>query len=81
MTTYKDLIEQRKALDEKIAEARRAESSGALATIRQLVEEFGTDQRMCGGHGLALEVVLDGAQDCADLALHIGASGAEDEVD
>jgi DNA-binding protein H-NS len=41
MTTYKDLIEQRKALDEKIAEARRAESSGALATIRQLVEEFG----------------------------------------
>lgn len=45
MGTYKELIEQRKALDAQIAEARRTESANALATIRQLVEDFGLTQQ------------------------------------
>jgi hypothetical protein len=43
--------------------------------------KLGADQRMGGGHGLAQQVVLDRAQRGADLALDVGAGGAEDEVD
>ena len=47
----------------------------------QLVEEFGTDQRMGGSHGLAQKVVLHCAQHIADLGLDIGSGRAEHEVD
>jgi len=39
----------------------------------QLVEEFGADEGMRRGHGLAQQVVFNGAQRGADLALNIGA--------
>jgi len=41
MTTYAELLAQKKSLDEQIEKARRAESEQALETVRQLVDEFG----------------------------------------
>ncbi len=41
MTSYKELLKQREALEKQISEARRQELSGALAQVRALVEEFG----------------------------------------
>lgn len=41
MTSYKELLKQREALEKQISEARREELSGALAQVRALVEEFG----------------------------------------
>ena len=40
-TTYKDLLQQREALEKQIAEARRAETAAAVAQVRALVAEFG----------------------------------------
>lgn len=39
--SYKDLVAQRAALDARIEAARKAEIGEALATIRQLISEFG----------------------------------------
>lgn len=44
MTTYKDLLAQKAALDEQIANARREEITGALATITQLISDYGLSQ-------------------------------------
>ena len=52
-----------------------------LGVRDQLVEEFPADEGVDRGHGLAQQVVLDRAQHLADLALHVRACGAEDEVD
>lgn len=41
MSTYAELLAQKKALDEKIDQARIAESKDALTTIRTLIQEFG----------------------------------------
>lgn len=41
MTSYKELLKQREALEKQIGEARRLELSGAVAQVRALVEEFG----------------------------------------
>ncbi|WP_426303912.1 H-NS family nucleoid-associated regulatory protein [Acidovorax facilis] len=41
MTTYAELVAQKNALDEQIERARKAESTVALATVKQLVQEFG----------------------------------------
>jgi DNA-binding protein H-NS len=41
MTTYADLLAQKKALDDQIAQAHQAESGRALQTVLQLVQEFG----------------------------------------
>jgi DNA-binding protein H-NS len=41
MTTYAELLAQKKLLDEQIANARKAESAQALQTVRQLVQDFG----------------------------------------
>lgn len=41
MTSYKELLKQREALEKQISEARRVELSGAVAQVRALVEEFG----------------------------------------
>lgn len=41
MSTYKELLEQRAALEAQIAEARKAEVAAAVATVRQLVADFG----------------------------------------
>ncbi len=40
MSSYKELLQQRRDLEQKISEARRKEITGALAQIRSLVEEF-----------------------------------------
>jgi DNA-binding protein H-NS len=41
MTTYKELLQQREALESKIAEARQREISQAVSQVRSLVAEFG----------------------------------------
>lgn len=41
MKTYSELLAQKKALDDQIAQARRTESVVALETVRSLVNEFG----------------------------------------
>lgn len=41
MTTYKELLKQREALEQQISEARRRELSDAVAQVRSLVAEFG----------------------------------------
>jgi DNA-binding protein H-NS len=41
MTTYKELLQQREALESKIAEARQREISQAVSQARALVAEFG----------------------------------------
>jgi len=40
MTSYKELLKQREALEKQISEARRQELAGAIAQVRALVEEF-----------------------------------------
>lgn len=40
-TSYKDLLQQREALEKQIQEARRSETSAAVAQVRALVAEFG----------------------------------------
>ena len=41
MTSYKELLAQKHALDQHIAEVRKAEATHALAQVRQLIQEFG----------------------------------------
>ena len=41
MTTYKELLKQREALEQQISEARRRELSDAISQVRSLVAEFG----------------------------------------
>ena len=41
MSTYKELLQQREALESKIAEARQREISQAVSQARALVAEFG----------------------------------------
>ena len=41
MTSYKELLKQREALEQKINEARRNELSEAVSQVRALVTEFG----------------------------------------
>jgi DNA-binding protein H-NS len=41
MTSYKELLKQREALEKQINEARHQELAGALTQVRALVEEFG----------------------------------------
>ena len=41
MTTYKDLLQQREALEKQISEARKTETSDAVAKVRALIEDFG----------------------------------------
>jgi DNA-binding protein H-NS len=40
MTTYKELLQQREALESRIAEARQREISQAVSQVRALVAEF-----------------------------------------
>lgn len=40
MQSYKDLLQQRQALDQQITQARKQEMSGAIAQVRELVAEF-----------------------------------------
>jgi DNA-binding protein H-NS len=41
MTSYKDLLKQREALEQQISEARQRELSDAVTQVRNLVAEFG----------------------------------------
>lgn len=41
MTSYKELLKQREALEQQISEARRRELSDAVAQVRSLVAEYG----------------------------------------
>ncbi|APW36708.1 histone [Rhodoferax koreense] len=40
MTTYKELLQQREALERQISEARQRENAQALAQVRALVADF-----------------------------------------
>lgn len=40
MTTYKELLQQREALERQIEDARQRENSGAIEKVRALVAEF-----------------------------------------
>lgn len=44
MTTYKELLAQREALDNQIDQARQHELADAVKRVRELVEEFGLTQ-------------------------------------
>jgi DNA-binding protein H-NS len=41
MTSYQQLLSQKEDLDRLIAQARKTESAAALASVRQLIKEFG----------------------------------------
>lgn len=41
MSSYKELVKQRAALEQQIEQARQQEMAGALAQVRTLVAEFG----------------------------------------
>jgi hypothetical protein len=41
MTSYKELLKQREALEQQISEARKRELSDAVSQVRALVAEFG----------------------------------------
>ncbi|WP_295855051.1 H-NS histone family protein [uncultured Xylophilus sp.] len=41
MTTYKELLKQREALEAQINDARQRELSDAITRVRTLIEEFG----------------------------------------
>jgi DNA-binding protein H-NS len=41
MTSYQQLLSQKEELDRLIAQARKTESTAALASVRQLIKEFG----------------------------------------
>ncbi|HVL09348.1 MAG TPA: H-NS histone family protein [Burkholderiaceae bacterium] len=41
MTTYKELLAQKQALDAQIAQARKAEAGAALELIQAKIQEFG----------------------------------------
>ncbi|WP_040327731.1 H-NS histone family protein [Acidovorax delafieldii] len=41
MTTYADLLAQKESLDKQIEIARKAEAARALASVREMVQEFG----------------------------------------
>ena len=41
MSTYQELIAQKKLLDQQINEARKLESKAALAEVQELIKEFG----------------------------------------
>ncbi len=50
MATYKDLVAQREALEAQIESARKAELSGAVSKVQELVAEFGlTEKDIFGG--------------------------------
>ncbi len=40
MTSYKELLKQREALEQQINEARRQELAGAIAQVRALIAEY-----------------------------------------
>lgn len=43
-TSYKELLQQREALEQKIQEARKAELGNAVAKVRSLVTEYALTQ-------------------------------------
>lgn len=45
MTSYKELLKQREALEQQINEARRQELASAISQVRALVAEFGLTQQ------------------------------------
>ena len=51
MSSYQELLAQRAEIDRRIAEAQRVEKAGAIATVKQLVAEFGLSPEECGFKG------------------------------
>lgn len=45
MATYKELVQQREALEKQIAEARHRETSDAVSQVLALIAEFGLTQQ------------------------------------
>ncbi len=48
MSIYRELLAQRETLDKQIEEARREEVSSAVATVKQLIAEYGLTAADCG---------------------------------
>ena len=44
MTSYKELLAQREALDKQIADAREVEISAAIAKARELIAQYGLNE-------------------------------------
>ena len=44
MTSYKELLKQRDALEQQIHEARKREIADAVATVRATIQEYGLTQ-------------------------------------
>lgn len=64
MTSYKELLQQRAALEQQINEARRRELSDAVAQVRALVAE----------HGLTVDDVFPGGKGASKSAGKVGSS-------
>lgn|SRR4051794_26747078 len=45
MTSYKELLKQREALEQQISEARHRELSDAVAQVQKLVSEYGLTEK------------------------------------
>lgn len=51
MTTYKELLAQREALDKTIEEARKQEIAGAVSQVKALISDFGLTEDDVFGAG------------------------------
>lgn len=63
MTSYKELLQQREALEQKINEARRRELSAAVSQVRALAAEYGltADDVFPGGKNATKSVTKVGS--------------------
>ena len=59
MTTLKELIAQREALEKQIAEVRQNELADAIAKVRALISEFGLTQSDIFGGTVKVRKVKD----------------------
>ena len=59
MTTLKELIAQREALEKQIAEVRQTELADAIANVRALISEFGLTQSDIFGGSAKVRKVKD----------------------
>ena len=57
--TYKELLQQREALEQAIAAARQREISDAVAKVRELVAEFGLTYANIYNSGWTMSPIID----------------------
>ena len=58
MSTYRELLEQKSALDQQIAIARKAEAKQALDAVHTLIAEFGFQDGADFADGIGEEAFL-----------------------